>query len=132
MGATGSQNPTFSGGRENFATAPATITKRILESNYQVRQLLNQISSKPIKIPRDVIEYLKGVEDLTQDLITNPLGQDWKQQFEKLHQETSQIRQDIYAVRMSTTVAAHSQATSSRIRSYADAAKCQGLHIEKT
>jgi hypothetical protein len=35
---------------------------------------------------------------LTADLIKNPIGQDWKQQFEQLRQETSQIKQDIHAV----------------------------------
>ncbi|CAI7578813.1 unnamed protein product [Penicillium glandicola] len=95
MVAPGSQWPPLSGGRENSAR---NINERILDANYDVRQLLNHISSNnSVKVPRPVLEYLKSIQDLTADLIKNPIGQDWKQQFEQLRQETSQIKQDIHA-----------------------------------
>jgi glycerol-3-phosphate cytidylyltransferase-like family protein len=116
MVAPGSQWPPLSGGRENSAT---NINERILDANYDVRQLLNHISSNnSVKVPRPVLEYLKSIQELTTDLIKNPIGQDWKQQFEQLRQETSQIKQDIHAVRI-----ASSNTTPNRIRSYVDAVK---------
>ncbi|OQE08720.1 hypothetical protein PENFLA_c128G00361 [Penicillium flavigenum] len=117
MVAPGSQWPPLSGGRENSAR---NINERILDANYDVRQLLNHISSNnSVKVPRPVLEYLKSIQELTTDLIKNPIGQDWKQQFEQLRQETSQIKQDIHAVRIATSVAS----PSARVRSYADAAR---------
>ncbi|CAG8175405.1 unnamed protein product [Penicillium nalgiovense] len=119
MVAPGSQWPPLSGGRENSAT---NINERILDANYDVRQLLNHISSNnSVKVPRPVLEYLKSVQELTTDLIKNPIGQDWKQQFEQLRQETSQIRQDIHAVRIASSNA--NASPSNRIRSYVDAVK---------
>jgi hypothetical protein len=80
MVAPGSQWPPLSGGREKSAT---NINERILDANYDVRQLLNYISSNnSVKVPRPVLEYLKSVQELTTDLIKNPISQDWKQQFE--------------------------------------------------
>jgi hypothetical protein len=66
------------------------------------------------------LEYLKSIQELTTDLIKNPIGQDWKQQFEQLRQETSQIKQDVHAVRIATATAA---GPSTRVRSYVDAVK---------
>ena len=118
MVAPGSQWPPLSGGRENSAS---NINERILDANYDVRQLLMHISSNnSVKIPRPVLDFLKSTQDLTADLIKNPIGQDWKQQFEQLRQETSQIKQDIHAVRIATTTA---NGPSTRIRSYVDAVK---------
>ncbi|CAG8122318.1 unnamed protein product [Penicillium nalgiovense] len=118
MVAPGSQWPPLSGGRENSAR---NINERILDANYDVRQLLNHISSNnSVKVPRPVLEYLKSVQELTTDLIKNPIGQDWKQQFEQLRQETSQIKQDIHAVRIATATVA---GPSTRVRSYVDAVK---------
>jgi hypothetical protein len=121
MGAQGNEFPPLSGDLENSATT--NTNQRIMNANHDARQLLNHISSKGIKIPKKVLDYIKGVEDLTCDLIKNPIGQDWKHQFELVHQETMQIRKDLQAVRIATTVAAHSQATASRVRSYADATR---------
>lgn len=118
MVAPGSQWPPLSGGRENSAR---NINERILDANYDVRQLLNHISSNnSVKVPRPVLEYLKSIQELTTDLIKNPIGQDWKQQFEQLRQETSQIKQDIHAVRISTATVA---GPNIRVRSYVDAVK---------
>ncbi|KAJ5186137.1 hypothetical protein N7472_010977 [Penicillium cf. griseofulvum] len=118
MVAPGSQWPPLSGGRENSAR---NINERILDANYDVRQLLNHISSNSsVKVPRPVLGYLKSVQELTTDLIKNPIGQDWKQQFEQLRQETSQIKQDIHAVRIATATVA---GPSTRVRSYVDAVK---------
>ncbi|CAG8908412.1 unnamed protein product [Penicillium nalgiovense] len=118
MVAPGSQWPPLSGGRENSAR---NINERILDANYDVRQLLNHISSNnSVKVPRPVLEYLKSIQELTTDLIKNPIGQDWKQQFEQLRQETSQIKQDIHAVRIATATVA---GPSTRVRSYVDAVK---------
>ncbi|OQE08716.1 hypothetical protein PENFLA_c128G07575 [Penicillium flavigenum] len=117
MVAPGSQWPPLSGGRENSAR---NINERILDANYDVRQLLNHISSNnSVKVPRPVLEYLKSIQELTTDLIKNPIGQDWKQQFEQLRQETSQIKQDIHAVR----IASSNVSAPNRIRSYVDAVK---------
>ncbi|OQE11198.1 hypothetical protein PENFLA_c078G05909 [Penicillium flavigenum] len=117
MVAPGSQWPPLSGGRENSAT---NINERILDANYDVRQLLNHISSNnSVKVPRPVLEYLKSIQELTTDLIKNPIGQDWKQQFEQLRQETNQIKQDIHTVRIATSVVS----LSARVRSYADTAR---------
>jgi hypothetical protein len=81
----GSQLPPLSGGRENSAS---NINERILDANHDVRQLLMHISSNnTVKIPRPVFDFLKSTQDLTSDLIKNPIGQDWKQQFEQLRQE---------------------------------------------
>ncbi|CAG8126494.1 unnamed protein product [Penicillium nalgiovense] len=119
MVAPGSQWPPLSGGREKSAT---NINERILDANYDVRQLLNHISSNnSVKVPRPVLEYLKSIQELTTDLIKNPIGQDWKQQFEQLRQETSQIKQDIHAVRIASSNA--NASPSNRIRSYVDAVK---------
>ncbi|KAJ5804660.1 uncharacterized protein N7518_000963 [Penicillium psychrosexuale] len=121
MVAPGSQWPPLSGARENSAT---NTNERILDANYDVRQLLNHISSNnSVKVPKPVLEYLKSIQELTADLIKNPIGQDWKQQFEQLRQETSQIKQDIHAVRIaSSNVNANGNASgSNRIRSYVDA-----------
>ncbi|OQD91341.1 hypothetical protein PENSOL_c055G01739, partial [Penicillium solitum] len=123
MVAPGSQWPPLSGARENSAT---NTNERILDANYDVRQLLNHISSNnSVKVPKPVLEYLKSIQELTADLIKNPIGQDWKQQFEQLRQETSQIKQDIHAVRIaSSNVNANGNASgSNRIRSYVDAVK---------
>ena len=118
MVAPGSVWPPLSGARENSAT---NTNERILDANYDVRQLLNHISSNnSIKVPRPVLDYLKTIQELTADLIKNPIGQDWKQQFEQLRQETSQIKQDIHAVRIATATAA---GPSTRVRSYVDAVK---------
>ncbi|CAG8128391.1 unnamed protein product [Penicillium nalgiovense] len=118
MVAPGSQWPPLSGGRESSAR---NINERILDANYDVRQLLNHISSNSsVKVPRPVLEYLKSVQELTTDLIKNPIGQDWKQQFEQLRQETNQIKQDIHAVRIATATVA---GPSTRVRSYVDAVK---------
>jgi hypothetical protein len=70
--APGSQWPPLSGGRENSAR---NINERILDANYDVRQLLNHTSSNnSVKVPRSVLEYLKTVQELTTDLIMNPIG----------------------------------------------------------
>ncbi|OQE60176.1 hypothetical protein PENNAL_c0312G08395, partial [Penicillium nalgiovense] len=79
--------------RENSAT---NINERILDANY---------------------------DELTADLIKNPIGQDWKQQFEQLRQETSQIKQDIHAVRIASSNVNANASGSNRIRSYVDAVK---------
>ncbi|CAG8410143.1 unnamed protein product [Penicillium salamii] len=114
----GSQWPPLSGGREDSAS---NINERILDANYDVRQLLTHISSNnSVKIPKPVLEFLKSTQDLTSDLIKNPIGQDWKQQFEQLRQETSQIKQDIHAVRIAATTV---NRPSTRTRSYVDAVK---------
>ncbi|CAG8321948.1 unnamed protein product [Penicillium salamii] len=99
----GSQWPPLLGGREDSAS---NINERILDANYD--------------IPKSVLEFLKSTQDLTSDLIKNPIGQDWKQQFEQLRQETSQIKQDIYAVRIAATTV---NRPSTRTRSYVDAVK---------
>jgi hypothetical protein len=118
MVAPGGQWPLLSGGRENSAS---NINERILDANYDVRQLLDHISSNnSLKIPRPVLDFLKSIRELTADIIKNPIGQDWKQQFEQLRQETSQIKQDIHAMRIATTTA---NGPSTRIRSYVDAVK---------
>ena len=117
----GSQWPPLSGARENSA---ANTNERILDANYDVRQLLSHISSNAsVKVPRPVLDYLKSIQELTADLIRNPIGQDWKQQFEQLRQETSQIKQDIHAVRIASTNANANASPSNRIRSYVDAVK---------
>jgi hypothetical protein len=116
----GSQWPPLSGGRQNSAS---NINERILDSNYDVRQLLIHISSNnSVKIPKLVLDFLKSTQDLTSDLIKNPIGQDWKQQFEQLRQETSQIKQDIHVVRIATANTT-TAGPSTRIRSYVDAVK---------
>ncbi|KAJ5212863.1 hypothetical protein N7449_000032 [Penicillium cf. viridicatum] len=121
MVAPGSQWPPLSGARESSAT---NINERILDANYDVRQLLNHISSNnSIKVPRPVLDYLKSIQELTADLIKNPIGQDWKQQFEQLRQETSQIKQDIHAVRIASSNVNANASGSNRIRSYVDAVK---------
>ncbi|CAG8092743.1 unnamed protein product [Penicillium nalgiovense] len=121
MVAPGSQWPPLSGGRENSAR---NINERILDANYDVRQLLNHISSNNfVKVPRPVLEYLKTVQELTTDLIKNPIGQDWKQQFEQLRQETSLIKQDIHAVRIAPSNINANASGSNRIKSYVDAVK---------
>lgn len=121
MVAPGSVWPPLSGARENSAT---NTNERILDANYDVRQLLNHISSNnSIKVPRPVLDYLKSVQELTADLIKNPIGQDWKQQFEQLRQETSQIKQDIHAVRIASSNVNANASGSNRIRSYVDAVK---------
>lgn len=72
MVAPGSAWPPLSGGRENSVT---NINKRILDANYNVRQLLNHISSNSsIKVPRPVPDYLKSIQELTADLIQNAIG----------------------------------------------------------
>ena len=74
MMAPGSQWPPLSGARENSAT---NTNKRILDANYDVHQLLSHISSnKSMKVPRLVLDYLKSIQELTADLIKNPIGQD--------------------------------------------------------
>ncbi|KAJ5398665.1 hypothetical protein N7465_009154 [Penicillium sp. CMV-2018d] len=78
-------NQLFLRGRENSAT---NTNERVLDANYDIS------SNNSIKVPRPVLEYLKSIQELTADLIKNPIGQDWKQQFEQLRQETSQIKQD--------------------------------------
>ncbi|KAK4861010.1 hypothetical protein LT330_010798 [Penicillium expansum] len=121
MVAPGSVWPPLSGGRENSAT---NTNERILDANYDVRQLLNHISgNNSIKVPRQVLDYLKSIQELTADLIKNPIGQDWRQQFEELRQETSQIKQDIHAVRIASSNANANPSGSNRIRSYVDAIK---------
>jgi hypothetical protein len=79
-------------------------------------------SNNSVKIPKPVLDFLKSTQDLTSDLIKNPIGQDWKQQFEQLRQETSQIKQDIHAVRIATANTT-TAGPSTRIRSYVDAVK---------
>ncbi|KAJ5502052.1 hypothetical protein N7463_004926 [Penicillium fimorum] len=70
-----------------------------------MRQLLNHISSNNfVEIWRPVLEYRKSTRKLTTDLIKNPYGQDWKQRFEQLRQETSQTKQEIHAVKIATRV----------------------------
>lgn len=119
MVAPGSQWPPLSGARQNSAT---NTNERILDANYDVRQLLNHISSNnSVKVPKPVLEYLKSIQELTADLIKNPIGQDWKLQFEQLRQETSQIKQDIHAVRIASSNV--NASGSNRIRSYVDAVK---------
>ncbi|QQK44706.1 putative RNA-directed DNA polymerase from transposon X-element [Penicillium digitatum] len=68
-----------------------------------------------------VLDFLKGIQELTADIIKNPIGQEWRQQFEQLRQETSQIKQDIHAVRIASSNPI--AAGSNRIRSYVDAIK---------
>ena len=98
MVAPGTQWPPLSGDREYSAPR---INERILDSNSDVRQLLNHISSNnSVKVPRPVLEYPKSIQALTADLIKIPIGQDWKQQFEQLRQETNHTSQDIHAVRI--------------------------------
>jgi hypothetical protein len=92
------------------------------DANYDVRQLLNHISgNNSVKVPRQVLDFLKGIQELTADIIKNPIGQEWRQQFEQLRQETSQIKQDIHAVRIASSNPI--AAGSNRIRSYVDAIK---------
>jgi hypothetical protein len=74
MVAPGSQWPPLSGGREN---STRNTNERILDANYNVRQLLNHIcSNNSVKVPRLVLDYLKSIQELTADLIRNPIGQD--------------------------------------------------------
>ncbi|KAJ5393047.1 hypothetical protein N7465_012021 [Penicillium sp. CMV-2018d] len=80
-------------------------------------------TNNSVKVPRPVLDYLKSIQELTADLIKNPIGQDWKQQFEQLRQETSQIKQDIHAVRIASSNINANATASNRIRSYVDAVK---------
>jgi hypothetical protein len=72
MGTQGNEFPPLSGDLENSATT--NTNQRIINANHDARQLLNHISSKGIKIPKKVLDYIKGVEDLTCDLIKNPIS----------------------------------------------------------
>ncbi|OQD86893.1 hypothetical protein PENSOL_c083G05832 [Penicillium solitum] len=107
MVAPGSQWPPLSGGRENSVT---NTNERILDANYDVRQLLNHISSNnSVKVPKPVLEYLKSIQELTADLIKNPIGQDWKQQFEQLRKQRATGRPN--AIGKENTIFATKRAT---------------------
>lgn len=82
MPAAGSVWPLLSGGR---GSAPSNIHERVQDTNFDVRQLLNHISANnSIRVPKPVLECLQEVRDLTQDILRNPLGADWRKDIEDL------------------------------------------------
>ncbi|OGE50240.1 hypothetical protein PENARI_c017G09107 [Penicillium arizonense] len=106
---------------------------RILDANHEVQQLLNFISSGgSIEIPKEILQYLKGIKELTQDLINNPLGQDWQRYFEQIHEENRDLKQDIHVLRASTTAnetrSTGGRALSSEIKERAEKARVRAVN----
>jgi hypothetical protein len=65
--------------RENSA-ANLTTSDRVLAANHDVQQLLEHVG-KGGKVYPAVLEYLKVIQELTADLLKNPMGEDWKKEF---------------------------------------------------
>ncbi|KAJ6032615.1 hypothetical protein N7540_003347 [Penicillium herquei] len=93
------QWPALSGGQ---STAPADTTRRLLNINHDVKSLLQHISDhNGLRVPSPVVQTLRNVEDLTTDLIRDPLGaSQWGAQFARLQQDNTEIRKDLTAIRL--------------------------------
>lgn len=63
-------------------TAPADTTARLLNANHDTKQLLSHINKHAgHRVPTQVLLYLRSIEELTGDLLKNPLGADWRAEF---------------------------------------------------
>ncbi|KAJ5621794.1 hypothetical protein N7490_012297 [Penicillium lividum] len=81
-------------------TAPADTTARLLNATHDTKQLLSYIDKQNgHRVPTQVLQHLKLLEELTGDLLKNPLGADWRAEFSQLRQETLEMRKDLTAVR---------------------------------
>jgi hypothetical protein len=46
-----------------------------MDAHYEAKQLLIQFSSEGSKrVPKEIVQYLQGIIELTQDLVNNPLS----------------------------------------------------------
>jgi hypothetical protein len=94
-----------------------------MDAHYEAKQLLIQFSSEGSKrVPKEIVQYLQGIIELTQDLVNNPLGEDWKRHFEQLHQASRDIKQELHAARFSAATAQASERTG-RVSSYVEKLK---------
>jgi hypothetical protein len=67
--------------------------QRILDLNNDAGKLIGHIRvNDNIRIPQKIQEFIKVVQDITQDLLMNPLGGDWRKAIDDLRQ--SNIRQE--------------------------------------
>ncbi|OQD64953.1 hypothetical protein PENANT_c401G09713, partial [Penicillium antarcticum] len=113
MVAPGSQWPALSGGLRENSAANLNTSDRVLSANHDVQQLLEHVG-KGGRVPGLVLEYLKVIQELTADLLKNPMGEDWKKESTELKTElrekTLTLQKDIYAikaVRRGSTAPAH-------------------------
>ncbi|KAJ6154968.1 hypothetical protein N7485_013337, partial [Penicillium canescens] len=94
---------------ENSAGSQNT-NDRVLAANHDVQQLLEQVN--------------KFINELTADLMRNPFGADWRKKFTELKQETIEIRKEVHAIRIATTIPARNQTgPSEQVFSYVEALK---------
>ncbi|OQD79537.1 hypothetical protein PENANT_c049G10070, partial [Penicillium antarcticum] len=72
MVAPGSQWPALSGGLRENSAANLNTSDRVLSANHDVQQLLEHVG-KGGRVPGPVLKYLKVIQELTADLLKNPM-----------------------------------------------------------
>ncbi|KAJ5718814.1 hypothetical protein N7488_004460 [Penicillium malachiteum] len=72
-----------------------------MNNNNDAKNLLRLIQDHSgLRAPPRLVEYLRNVEDLTTDLIRNPMGAQWSDQLARLQQDNEKIRSDLSAIRL--------------------------------
>ncbi|OQD79093.1 hypothetical protein PENANT_c062G11803, partial [Penicillium antarcticum] len=127
MVAPGSQWPALSGGLRENSAANLNTSDRVLSANHDVQQLLEHVG-KGGRVPGPVLKYLKVIQELTADLLKNPMGEDWKKEFAELKTElrekTLTLQKDIHAIKVATLAPASSRSgPSGRVLSYVEAVR---------
>ena len=113
MVAPGSQWPALSGELRENSADQQTIHDRVLAANHDAQQLLDHVDKGGELVPAPVLECLKGIQELTADLMRNPLGSDWRKEFAELKQETIELRKEMHAIKIATTAPAASRSAES-------------------